>query len=103
MNNKLIRKSEENNYQIQIFDLPVVTRPERLAKQISFRVRVTGRPMDPNQIIPAILPKIQNYINNQYSLYNPDPISWDNFDIENAKISEHFSNTIDFWVTISLS
>ena len=101
-NSRLIRKAA-SNYQIQIFDSPEVTRVEKLSKQITFRVRVTGQPLDPNHVIPAILPEIQSYVSNQYSTYDPDPIAWDNFDVEDAEMSQRFPNTMDFWVTVNLS
>lgn len=104
---KLIRFAKfvtfAHNYQIQIFDDEVMDESESNFGVMNFRIRVQGQPLDPNQIIPAILPQIQSYIENNYPAYEIDNITFDNFNPGQAEVSQRFPNTIDFYFSANFS
>ena len=100
---RLIRAQQQPNYDIQILDDASLSTEEREFGQISFTIRVQGQPLNPDVIIPKILPQVQRYIKTKYSQYQIDNISYENFNPAQAKVSDRFPDTIDFYFTTNFS
>jgi hypothetical protein len=100
---RLVTAQQKSNYSIQILDDASLSNEEREFGVISFTIRVQGQPLNPEIIIPQILPQIQRYIKTKYSQYQIDNITYDNFNPAEAHINDKFPDTIDFKFTTNFS
>ena len=100
---KRLIRAQQQDYNIQILDDPSLSDKEREFGQITFTIRVQGQPLNPDIIIPKIIPQIQRYIKTKYSQYQIDNISYENFNPASAKVSSNLPDTIDFYFTTIFS